>query len=252
MKKTIGFLLALSMILSLCGCRIISFNPNRIPAIMATQAPTEAPTTETTSVATQAPTIAPTAAPTTAPTAPVKTVIDCTYPNERAVVNTHYTHHIIRCPALTADTPDAQAINKKIYDTENDIIKKIENGEADDWVCQFDYQYTDYDGIIALVVDLTVAFIQSDVLPVFHTYYYDSNTGKQLTYEEYLSALEITEAQLLAAYNALETTNGNFEIFNFSITGAAVGKDDTHIVVSYQTEFDGVQRIATVKTSTLK
>lgn len=267
MKKTITLLVALSLILGLCACGKKPSKTDETPTTTSTQIPTEAPateaTTEATTVATKAPTKAPTTAATTAPTAaatvaattapaaPVKTVIDSTYPHENAG-DSLIQQHTLKCPALTANTPAAQNINKKIYDIYAKAISQIEGDTPVEWICMYDYSYAEYNGVIALVLNLTAAYIQSEYFTVYETYYYDSNTGKELTYEEYLTALELSDSQLLAAFNAVSDMANSPVIYGYKITGAAVGKEETKLVVFYQHDMGDMYTIATVKTSTLK
>lgn len=287
MKKLIGLLLALSLALSLCACGVNPLKPLDIPTAptateapsagnvteaatdatvpptsaatkVPTKAPTQAPTTAPTTVATVAPTTAATTAateaPTTAPTnpnAPVKTVLDCTYPHENAG-DSFIQEHSFKCPALTADTPGALAINTAIYTQYANTISDIENGKADSYICQYDYSYAEYNGLIAIALRLTVAYIQSEFYTIYQTYYYDANTGKQLTYEEYLSALEISEQQLLTAFNAVSDIANSPVIYGYKIVGATVGKEETKLIVFYQHDMGDLYTTETVKTSDLK
>ena len=279
MKKVIALFLVLALTLSLCACGMNPLKTIEIPTTQATdpatatetatEAATEAPTVKATkapttkatvapttkateapsTAATVAPTTEATVAPTTAPAELVKTVLEATYP----FGDSGTTHqHELKWPKLTADTLGAQAINDEIHEAYSKALADIEDGEPGSMLYQYDYCYEINNGIVALLVNYLVGFVPGEYFPYCKAYYYDSNTGKQLTHDEYLSAMEVTELQLLSAFNASNEEDEYSAPRDYKITGAAIGKEDTQLIVYYQTEMSDMFYITTVKTSAIK
>ena len=157
---------------------------------------------------------------------PVKTVIDYTREIVPQGGTTILTHHYVKCPALTAETEDAKVINKEIYDVCAKAVDTLESFAEEDYIYTLSYQAFSYGGAVALIMDLSVSNHYGSVFPAHKVYYYDTATGKQLTYEQYRDALGFTEEQLRQVL-ATDSWVGSME---YDILWAAVDGEKTGIM----------------------
>lgn len=160
MKKLLAVLMILSVLFSLCACYIEPMDKDSLP---------------------------------------VKTVLE--YTQQTIVPSWAYdstaTPHSIECPALNADTTAAIAINDAIYTKATSMLDSIKSSEDEDgYIYQLSYEYTDYNGIVALLVKRSYAIYCSEWVYMYDVYYYDFGAGKQLSSEEYLRTLGITMDQV--------------------------------------------------------
>lgn len=224
-------MLSLSLILSLCGCSILTNTKSRnkksaTRPTVSSHSTTEA-TTEPSTEATQPP---------YSVENPVETVIDYT----REIVpksgsTTILTHHKVRCPALTADTKDAREINAELYDICNDVVEELKNYQDDEYIYELDYCVTNYNGIVALVMKLGASNYYGGVMLSHKEYFFNANTGKRMTFQEYQSTLDIPmdEVQRLVGSHILTHTS------NYTVLWVAADKTQTYVMISSPDTMDG-------------
>ncbi len=183
MKKFLVLFVLLSVLLGLVACDLPFVDSGTpLPTEPSTEAPTEPP---------------------------VKTVLEYT---QQTVIPTwcyddQVIPHYITCPALTADTTDARAINKEINDLATDLLETIKSAkDGENTIYQFDYDYTNYKGIVALYVEGRITGYATEWWSSFRVYYFDTNCGRQMSYEQYLEALGITKEQIDQLYADEVTT----------------------------------------------
>lgn len=111
--------------------------------------------------------------------------------------------HTVSLPSVNVQTDKAQAFNKKIYDTFSDIIDCLKNNEEDNVMYTIKYEYKEYNGVVGILVDETWAAQAGGVSGDCYMFYYDINSDKELTFEEYLSALGVKLSALESALKSM-------------------------------------------------
>lgn len=110
--------------------------------------------------------------------------------------------HLVRVPALTSESTDAQRINQEIHDNCQraiDILKENAEGQT---IYRFDYAWKNYNGIVGLLVDYTQGYQSAGIYSSYAFYFFDANQGIELSYDEYLAALGMTQESALDAIRA--------------------------------------------------
>lgn len=192
MKKILSAVLILSLAVSLCACRIPLDKLFSGFGIMGKE---EAPTLQQTDPATENP-------EDTAPEAPVDTlpIVTTVIDYSREIVSqggtTVLTHHTVVCPALTAETEDAKAFNQEIYEIYNNAVTTLENYEEGEYIYHMDYRSYEYNGAVALVMNMSASNHFGSVFPAYRVFFYDTAAGKEVTYLEYQELLGYTNEDL--------------------------------------------------------
>ena len=110
--------------------------------------------------------------------------------------------HAVKVPAVLFDSTDTQRINEKLQSVCYGAIETLKNGEEGNDIFVFDYTYRYEDGLLGIVLVRGYGAQSGGFSSVYDVYYLDLNTGKELTYEEYLKALGLTEETVLDALRA--------------------------------------------------
>lgn len=225
MKQWIACLLALTLLFALVGCKAS-------PAALA-EDPASAEATNT-----PASTEAPVETPTEAPTLPApETEIpadapeqgdenndwdDLTHAYEIVQMGVAYENgeYSYRLPVIDEDTAGAKAINDAIDEAfGKDVREAIAalDASTDPYtivtgLCDTDWYLVVWNGVISLIVS---ADYEGD-WTAYEVYYYDMNSGAQLTKQDMLSRIVLTEEELLegtreAARACFETMFGNLD-----------------------------------------
>lgn len=232
MKRFLALLLCFACLLS-CGCGAVKDREKEEgtkPSSPADAETTLGPATEEET----APTIAETLPPT--PAEPVITVEEYTREIiKEADAATFLTHHSIRCPALTHPGSDAQAINADISQNCLSAIEKLKAYEEGEYIYLYDYFYTDYNGIIGLVLQYDIGLHYGGLYGVVEEYFFDSNTGKRLTFAEYAKALGLTPEQVCQAMDA----SGEMGFLSvYTLEWFVADENRTYVYVSSPDAFD--------------
>ncbi|MBR4910771.1 MAG: hypothetical protein IKZ47_05575 [Clostridia bacterium] len=152
--------------------------------------------------------------------------------------------HKIRLPKITADTENAKKFNKKIYDTFKDVYEVLQNNLEENNIYFYDYIYKIYDGFIGIIVNSSAGVQCGGISPGYTVFYYDIDNDKELTYEEYLTALDLSKEKLhikisnTKAYQNSDTVIG--EIY-FSI----IDTESTVIICEAPETMDGWLEVTT-------
>ena len=134
------------------------------------------------------------------PSVDTSTLVETAIDYSREIVpqggTTYLTHHTVKCPALTDQSPAAQEINRDMYDICADAVSTLMNYEEGDYIYHVSYQSYIRNGIVAIVLDMSVSTHYGGVFPAYKAYYYDAFTNEKLTYAQYAERLSIEESQL--------------------------------------------------------
>ena len=118
--------------------------------------------------------------------------------------------HSLTIPAINQDTPDAAAINARLMDRAQQTIDTLEAGEEKDTIFLYGYLYTNVDGVLGIRMSWTLGVQSAGLWPAYEFIYYDMNAGKELTYDEYLTALGQTRDSLRQKLLAQSYFQGDF------------------------------------------
>lgn len=106
--------------------------------------------------------------------------------------------HSVKLPKLAKETKNAKAFNQKMIDTCTWYSKLREN-IVTDYIVTYTYDYKVHGGIVAIMIDSSVErYSESHERYMF---YYDTVRDKELTYEEYLKRVGVSEKDLVKTYN---------------------------------------------------
>lgn len=149
----------------------------------------------------------PSAPPYTAPTVPVKTVDTYTkkyvpYDYGDGMKGESSIDHAIKVPEILCNSADVQQVNEKLQSVCNETIEQLKKDEEGNAIYVFDYAYRYEKGILGLVQVRGYGAQSAGISSVYDVYYLDLNTGEELTYEEYLKALGLTEEAVLDSLRA--------------------------------------------------
>lgn len=124
------------------------------------------------------------------------------YTYEGGLVGQSAFDHLIRIPALSSDSADAQRINQEIYLNCQEAIETLEANAEEEVIYRIDYICKAHNGIVGLMMDYTVGYQSSEMCPAYTFYFFDTNRGVALTFDEYLQALGMTQNGVLDALRA--------------------------------------------------
>lgn len=228
MKKVLVLLIVLSVLMGICAC---GYNFEDEPN---SERPTATPPSNSASNDAPASDSTPDRNP-SQKEPPVVTVID--YRREIAQQSDTgvLTHHTVQCPALTSESADAQRINQEIYTMYSGSVETLENYAEGEYIYLLGYIACDYNGVVALILDLSVGLDYGGVYPLYEVYYFDTNTEKQLSYQEYLSALHITKEELVQAING----SGMLDTTDYTVQWAAADESRTYVMIESMDVLDG-------------
>ena len=101
--------------------------------------------------------------------------------------------HVIKLPKITSNTNNAQAFNKKLFDVFSKPYEILKNNQEKEQVYECNYEYKIYNGIIGIVIEAYVGAQAAGATSWHFPYYYDTKNDKELTYDEYLKALNLSK-----------------------------------------------------------
>lgn len=168
-------------------------------------------------------------------TKPVETVIDYSRKIVPQGGSTYLTHHTVRCPALTATSADALAINREIYANCSKAVEILKNYKEEDYIFMYDYYVAAHDGIVAVIMEYALSNHYGGVFADYAVYYFDTNTGKQLTFDQYMKVLKIDPQAMVWAID----TSGLYLTENYTIHWAATDETHTYIFIESPDVLDG-------------
>lgn len=235
MKQLLALLLCLACLLC-CGCGTVTSQDdnNTRPSGPADTETTLGPAVETTPEPSSEPTVAETEPP--APVDPVVTAAEYTREIIKTPESTTYlTHHSIRYPALSSTSADAQAINAEISYNCTTSIATLENYEEGEYIYLTDYFYTEYNGLIGLVIHYDIGLHYGGLYGVVEEYFFDSTTGKRLTFEEYAAALGLTPEQVC---QAMDDSGEMGFLFSYTLEWFVADEYRTYVYVKSPDAFD--------------
>jgi len=111
-------------------------------------------------------------------------------------IGSNFEPHSIRIPKIVGDSITLQKLNKEIYDTYSPFYFALLNNEEGSAIIRFDYDYKMHNGVLGMVVYLSVAYQYSEVTSRYDFYYYDMNNDKQLDFNGYIEAIGIDEDKI--------------------------------------------------------
>ena len=98
--------------------------------------------------------------------------------------------HTIKIPKLTLETSNAKEFNQKLYDVFGEEYKLLLNNQENNQLFSCNYEYRIYHGVVGIVIEKEYGVQCGGISVFYEAFYYDTNQDKELTFEEYLSALE--------------------------------------------------------------
>lgn len=104
--------------------------------------------------------------------------------------------HSIRIPKITVDTSTTQIINQEMYEIGKNAYERLINNEESGTIYDYDYVYKEENGIIGIVITEFVAVQAGGGNMDYKAFYYDKYNDEQLSFYEYLSALEVKKSDL--------------------------------------------------------
>lgn len=112
--------------------------------------------------------------------------------------DSYYPDHFIILPKINISSYSATAFNNKIYDRVSFYIDALKNNSEDSALYYIDYIAAEVNGYIGIRINYKIGWQMSEYLEFYSGYYYDINNDRELTYEEYLDALEVDFDKLTA------------------------------------------------------
>lgn len=142
-----------------------------------------------------------------APAVPVKTINTYTkkyvpYDYGDGMMGQSSIDHTVLVPEILCNSVDVQRVNEKLQSVCNDTIRQLKEDEEGNAIYLFDYAYRYQNGILGFVQVRGYGAQSAGISSVCDVYYLDLNTGEELTYEEYLKALGLTEEAVLDSLRA--------------------------------------------------
>ena len=143
----------------------------------------------------------------TAPAVPVKTINTYTkkyipYDYGDGMMGQSSIDHAIQVPEILCDSVDVQRINEILQSVCDETIEQLKKNEEGNAIYSFDYVYRYEKGILGIVQVRGYGAQSAGISSICDVYYLDLNTGEELTYEEYLKALGLTEESVLDSLRA--------------------------------------------------
>lgn len=105
--------------------------------------------------------------------------------------------HTFTYPALTVDTPNANAFNQKLAAFAWDERKKAETGKAENIIYGLSYEVMVRDNVVGLILHLWTSPQYSEGYSTPYCFYYDLYLDKELNKEEYLYRVGASEQMML-------------------------------------------------------
>ena len=133
---------------------------------------------------------------------------------------------------------------QKIYDTYKNAYDTLTGNREEGDIYYCDYVYKIYDGLIGIIVNSSVGVQCGGISPGYNVFYYDVENDKELTYEEYLNELGLSEEKLhikisnTKAYQNSETVIGG-------ILASIIDTESTVIIAEAPETMDGWLEVTT-------
>lgn len=105
-------------------------------------------------------------------------------------------YHNIKLPKLSSDTANAKEFNKKLYNTFGDKYEELLDNLEAGHIYGSDYEYKNHNGIIGIVIYTGVGPQMGGYTTHYNCFYYDTINDCELTFNEYLLALNISKSEL--------------------------------------------------------
>lgn len=108
--------------------------------------------------------------------------------------------YVIQFPMLTVDSANAKAFNEKINKAYQPYLVKAKQESPDTYFAEVSYEVFPYNSVVAIVVSHRDGKPYTDMVTNgWEAYYYDVDRDKELSFEEYLSAIGTTYDDVAAA-----------------------------------------------------
>lgn len=120
-----------------------------------------------------------------------------TYTQEVTLKDSKLTEHSVRCPRLNVEGEGVEAFNQKLEASYRGVEALLKDGEAGEDIYVSDYMFAQKDGVIGLVLQHSKGNANGVLHHTYEVYYFDTNTGKELTAQEYMALLQVTAAEVL-------------------------------------------------------
>lgn len=198
---------------------------------------------------TQTPAPAVTAAPETAVTpqpeetaAPEEPLVGEALRYQREVVDTNhedypFNDHQLVIPKINRDGEGAQALNQKIYDTYAPIYQELQEYQEENRLYNITCTSRMAGDLVGIIMTESVAWQYSEGEVDYTAFYYDAAQDRELTFEEYITALGFDlptlETKVLAMEDTGETQNHTSLGDAPQLTGCIADEEGTTIIVSH-------------------
>ncbi len=162
---------------------------------------------------------------------------DPQYKNVNFFVDTTYvSHHQIYLPKLDLETENAKKFTKKIYNKYEKYHKQAIYHKEDRIYTIF-YDHKNVEGIFGLYVTCIDAMPETGTNKNTQMYYYDVDNDKELSYKEYLNALDITENELWDWFKTTKEYKENPDNLTFTgVEGCIIDESSVVLLVNVEGE----------------
>lgn len=110
--------------------------------------------------------------------------------------------HLIQIPEINLNTEDAKRVNQQIAADCQNAIKTLDADEEGQAIYLFSYTWKLHNNMLALVMDYTVGFQSAGMSSHYEFYFFNTETGKELSYGDYLAGLGLNHTTAEEAVRA--------------------------------------------------
>ena len=199
MKKTVAlFLCAAILCTALSGCSLLSL----VMLMLENRSEVAVRPAETTAA---------THAPETIPVAPVEEPVSLAreytkkyipYQIAPDMMGTSSFDHIIQIPEINLNSEDAKRVNQEIAADCQSAIKTLDANEEGQSIYLFSYSWKLHNNMLALVMDYTMGFQSAGMSSYYEFYFFNTETGKELAYGDYLAGLGLNHTTAVETVRA--------------------------------------------------
>ncbi len=131
--------------------------------------------------------------------------------------------HSIIIPEITSKTENAKAFNKKMYDVFGENYEKLLNNQEAQHIFICKYKSKNYNGIIGIVIETWLGVQAGGANNNYTAFYYDSKQDKELTFDEYVTALGLTKEEL---WTKVQNTTAYSDAYSYAMGDNSVSLKD--------------------------
>ena len=130
--------------------------------------------------------------------------------------------HIVKLPKITSSTENAEEFNKKLYSVFENEYNWLLNDQEGNQIFNCNYKYAVNGGVIGIAIDTRIGVLQGGVTENYFVFYYDTNSDRELTFNEYIATFGITNGEL---WESIKETNEYENYSRYSSTNGGILSD---------------------------